>query len=260
MEQDLPMHAANAPFRSALSAAPMQETPRAPNRVLDLDEMATPGFRAVLDRLDDLVARDEISYLHLGKRWEYPWALERAGLAPGSRVLDVGCGDSIFPVYLASLGHSVTAVDLEFTTNLGELHALATEYVRADMTALPMEDEEFDAVFCISVIEHLPEAQVPLAMREMQRVLKPGGRLLLTTDYYEDADARIWYSGPGRDAFRVDWGFFDEERLRRLVLDAPGWRVDGELDLSVDWGEMRPRMREYHGYPYTSVGVALVRE
>lgn len=70
-------------------------------------------------------------------------------------MLDVGCGDSIFPVYLASLGHGVTAVDLEFTTSL-ELHGVPTEYVRADLTALPMEDEEFDAVFCISVVEHLP--------------------------------------------------------------------------------------------------------
>lgn len=62
-------------------------------------------------------------------------------------------------------------------------------------------------------------------MREMRRVLKPGGRLLLTTDYYEDADATIWYSGPGRDAFRVDWGFFDEERLRRWCWTHPagGW-------------------------------------
>lgn len=50
----------------------MQETTRAPNRVLDLDEMETPAYRAVLDRLDALVARDDVSYLHLGKRWEYP--------------------------------------------------------------------------------------------------------------------------------------------------------------------------------------------
>ena len=237
----------------------MPTTDRAPNRLLDLDELETPEFRTHLAALDELLARDEISYLHPGKRWEYPWALGRAGLRPGSRVLDVGCGDSIFPVYLASLGHRVVAADPEFTADLGELHGVAAEYVRADMTALPMPDEHFDAVFCVSVIEHLPEDRIPVAMQELRRVLRPGGRLLLTTDYYEDADARIWYSGPGRDAFPVDWGIFDESRLRRLILAAPGFRLDGELDLTVDWDETRRRMRAYHGYPYTSVGVALVR-
>jgi SAM-dependent methyltransferase len=238
----------------------MQEIARAPNRLLDLDELETPAFHAVLARLDELVERDKISYLHPSKRWEYPWALERAGLAPGSRVLDVGCGDSVFPVYLASLAHRVAAVDVEFTTNLGALHGLSTGYTRADMRTLPFTDEEFDAVFCISVIEHLPESQIPVAMQELRRVLKPGGRLLLTTDYYEDASERIWYRGPDRDAFPVDWGIFDEKRLPRLILSAPGYRMEGELDLSVDWEQTRRRMRAFHGYPYTSVGVALVRE
>lgn len=242
-----------------MTAIPTSTEP-APNRLLDLDELGTPEFRSVLRTLDRLVARDQISYLHPSKRWEYPWALQRAELAPGSRVLDVGCGDSIFPVYLASLGHHVTAADLAFTTNLGEIQGFPTEYLRADVTALPMEDGCYDAVFCVSVIEHLSTDEIPRALTELRRVLKPRGRLLLTTDFYEDASAKLWYSGPGRDAFPVDWGFFDPDRLQSLILDAPGWQVDGELDLSVDWAEMRPRMRAYHGYPYTSVGVALVRD
>jgi hypothetical protein len=69
----------------------------------------------------------------------------------------------------------------------------------------------------------------------------------------------VWYSGPDRAPFPVDWGFFDEGRLRRLILAAPGFELDGELDLTLDWAETRRRMREYHGYPYISVGVALVR-
>ncbi len=52
---------------------------------------------------------------------------------------------------------------------------------------------------------------------------------------------------------------FDEPRLTRFILDAPGFRVDGAVDLRVDWPAVKPRMRRYHGYPYTSVGVKLVR-
>jgi SAM-dependent methyltransferase len=242
-----------------VSTTPAPRARQARNRLLDLDELARPEFRAVLEEMDDLVARESVSYLHPGKRWEYPWALARAGLAAGSRVLDAGSGDSIFPVYLAKHGYDVTAVDLAFTGTLGALHGVEVDYVRADLTALPQADASFDAVFCISVIEHLPEARIPIAMQEMRRVLRPGGRLLLTTDYYRDADAELWYEGPDR-RFRVDWGFFDEPRLRRLILDAPGFRLDGDLDLTVDWESTSARMREYHGYPYTSVGVALVKD
>ncbi|HET7321899.1 MAG TPA: class I SAM-dependent methyltransferase [Longimicrobiaceae bacterium] len=231
----------------------------APNRLLDLDELRAADYRSVLEEMDALVAQEGVSYLHPGKRWEYPWALERADLEPGSRVLDAGSGDSIFPIYLARHGYRVTAVDLAFSGTLDALHGVDVDYVRADLTSLPQPDESFDAVFCISVIEHLPEGRIPFAMQQMRRVLKPGGRLLLTTDYYRDAEEEVWYEGPDR-RFRVDWGFFDEARLRRLILGAPGFRLEGELDLAVDWETTSARMREYHGYPYTSVGVALVKE
>lgn len=228
--------------------------PTAPNRVLDLRELERPDFRRVLARMDALLAETPGAYLHPGKRWEYPWALERAALRPGERVLDVGSGRSIFPVYLADAGLRVAALDLALDPRLSD----DVEWVEADMTAMPLPDRSFDAVFCISVIEHLPEERIPAALQEIRRVLVPGGRLLLTTDFYEDADAELWYEGPDR-RFRVDWGIFDEPRLRRFILGAPGFRLKGAVDLEVDWEATRPRMRAYHGYPYTSVGVTLVR-
>lgn len=230
----------------------------AENRLLDLTELESPEFRRVLDEMDRLVAADPVSYLHPGKRWEYPWALGRAGLAPGSRVLDVGSGDSILPVYLAKQGHRVSAVDLEMDGSLGERHGVEIDYRRADMTALPYADATFDAAFCISVIEHLPDERIARAMAELHRVLRPGSPLLLTTDYYDDAEAEIWHRSPERE-FRVEWGVFDEQRLRERILDAPGWRLEGDLDVEADWDRIKAAMRDYHGYPYTSVGVKLIR-
>ena len=152
------------------------------------------------------------------------WALERADLEPGARVLDVGSGDSIFPVYLARSGHRVSAVDLELDGSLGRRHRVPIHYILADMTALPFDAASFDAVFCISVIEHLPEPRIAGALEEMRRVLRPGSPLLLTTDYYHDADAEIWHRSPGLE-FRVDWGVFDEPRLRRLILGSVADKV-----------------------------------
>ena len=234
------------------------ETPRAPNRVLDLQELDEPFFAHTLQHLDALERRDSISYLHPSKRWEYPWALDRACLAPGSRVLDAGCGASIFPVFLAKLEHQVSAVDLEVPEGLDRAHGVTIDYRRAGLTELPFPDRHFDAVFCISVIEHLGHQGVPHALQELRRVVRPGGRLLLTTDFYEDADAELWHEGDG-GSFPVDWDFFDPNLLRQFLLQAPGLEVEGEVDLRVDWKQVRPAMRRFHGYPYTSVGVTLVR-
>ncbi|MEX0730362.1 MAG: class I SAM-dependent methyltransferase [Aquisalimonadaceae bacterium] len=234
----------------------MRSRTRAPNRLMDLRELREPWFAGILRRLDALTEQESISYLHPSKRWEYPWALDRAHLHPHSRVLDAGCGASIFPVFLARLGHRVTAVDLSVPTGLNAFHQVDVNYVPAAITELPFADNSFDAVFCISVIEHLGHQGVAAALRELRRVLRPGRLLLVTTDYYEDADARLWYEGEGR-RFPVDWAFFDEQRLRRHLLQAPGLAVSGDIDLNADWERIRAEMRRFHGYPYTSVGVAL---
>jgi len=55
-------------------------------------------------------------------------------------------------------------------------------YMRGDLTQLPFSAAGFDVVSCISVLEHMPPDTRALGVREMARVLKPGGRLLLTYD------------------------------------------------------------------------------
>jgi SAM-dependent methyltransferase len=70
------------------------------------------------------------------------------------------------------------------------------------MEAIPAEDNSFDRVFCISVIEHLDKETALMGMVEMGRILRPGGRLIMTVDVSVDHTlnevdplAMLWHSG-----------------------------------------------------------------
>jgi ubiquinone/menaquinone biosynthesis C-methylase UbiE len=106
------------------------------------------------------------------------------------------------------------------------LHDVDVDSIREELTALPFADNSFDVAFCISVIKHLGRNGMSLALNELRRFIRYAGRLLLTTDYYEDASAELWYEGEDRQ-FRVDWSFVDAQQLENVILEAPGFRVDG---------------------------------
>lgn len=228
----------------------------ATNRVLNLDELSRPFFRETIDAMKRLIEEFPGFYLHPSKQWEYPWALESAELRLNSRVLDVGCGASILPVYLDRVGHRVVACDIDLDWDL--VGQTPLPYVHADLTTLPFDSGQFEAVFCISVIEHLARHQMTSALQELNRVLRPGGRLLLTTDFYEDHEAVVTYSGPG-DPFPVNWNIFDPGLLEQVILRHPGFIVAEPPDLQVDWPVVKEQMLRFHGYPYTSVGIVLIK-
>jgi SAM-dependent methyltransferase len=132
---------------------------------------------------------------------EFPWVL--AQLA-GGRVLDAGS--------TLNHGHVLDRVlpgleDLHILTLNPEEEAFwdrRISYVYGDVRALPYRDAWFDAVVCISTLEHVgmdnraygddsPRAEDPLseqslAMAELARVLRPGGRLLVTVPFGAEAD------------------------------------------------------------------------
>lgn len=115
------------------------------------------------------------------------WDLERRLLLeflqphPGEEILDAGCGTGILTQELAERGVNVTGIDLS-----SGMLAIAREKLRhfenvvlarADVAALPLPTSSFDAVVCFTVLEFV--CQPAEALREMWRVLKPGGRLVV---------------------------------------------------------------------------------
>jgi SAM-dependent methyltransferase len=123
---------------------------------------------------------------------EFPLVFEALELAPGQRILDVGSRTSIFPLFAAVKEEvEVHATDLDPEVDRLQEHVdrlggrmRGTVVVRqADLRDLPYPDDHFDGVTCISVIEHVPGEGDSEGMRDLARVLKPGGRLVVTVPF-----------------------------------------------------------------------------
>lgn len=143
--------------------------------------------------------------LHSWSRaWEYPYihhhlkrlADRSAGAGP-AKVLDLGCGVTFFPFVAAKLGLEVLCTDVDpvCEQDLGRaIQAVphspgSITFRRTDGARLPFADGELDAVMCISVLEHIPDFVTTI--REVARILKPGGQFLLTVDLDLRGDQEI---------------------------------------------------------------------
>lgn len=91
------------------------------------------------------------------------------------RLLDVGCGNSPYRHLLDPAATQYQGVDVPAAADFGYQNP---DIVYYDGHALPFPDATFDAVLCTEVIEHIPDPTE--IIREMHRVLKPGGRLIAT--------------------------------------------------------------------------------
>jgi demethylmenaquinone methyltransferase/2-methoxy-6-polyprenyl-1,4-benzoquinol methylase len=107
-------------------------------------------------------------------------ALERAGLRPGMRVLDVATGTGLVAIEAVRvLGRSQGVVGLDVSSGMLEecRRALDIPLLRASGEALPIGDQCFDLLSMGYALRHVSDLEA--AFREYSRVLKPGGRVLL---------------------------------------------------------------------------------
>ncbi len=116
----------------------------------------------------------------LVSRKNFALRLLQNGVPPGSKTLDVGCGAGVFAVELIQHGYDVWGVDLseamiKYTRETSGIQQFSV----GDSERLEFPDNTFDAVTCLGVIEYL-DGDEP-ALREMWRVLKPGGKAIIAT-------------------------------------------------------------------------------
>jgi SAM-dependent methyltransferase len=151
-------------------------------------------------------------------------AAELAQLAPlaKAQILDAGCGSGATLVELTRWG-SVSGIELNEDAAGVARNRGAFDVRTGKLEELPWEDSTFDLVTCLDVIEHTPDDVI--ALRELHRVAKAGGWLLVTVPAYQ----ALWSR---HDEANHHFRRYSRRSLREVARVA-GWQVQRETSFNM---------------------------
>jgi SAM-dependent methyltransferase len=186
--------------------------------------------------------------LHRGpeKNWDHLAAVSTilTHTDPSARILDAGAElySNVLPALFVYGYRELYGINLSFTEPAcrGPIR-----YLPGDITRAPFADAFFDAITCMSVIEH----GVPLDayFREMHRLLKPGGLLITSTDYFPTPiDTR------GMTAYGSPIKIFSRPEIESAIALAQGLGFQLTSNLDLECSEKPVHWEEY-GLEYTFV-------
>jgi len=156
--------------------------------------------------------------------------VEVAGIAPGWRVLDVGAGTGpLIPHLAEAVGEAGLVVAVDFAMKmLAQAKAKGlgarARLAQASVAVLPFAAGRFDAVTCNAAFPHFPDHR--RALSEMARVLRPGGRLVISLPVGRAAVEAIHHQAGGP----IEHDSAPDAEAMRSMLEAAGLRVVSVID------------------------------
>ena len=141
-------------------------------------------WKAAAEGYDEWITND------FQDQYEVNWNILTKYIDPTLRVLDVGCGPGDLSIRISQQCHEVWGVDvtpemIQIAEKKVALEPANVNFEQADACDLPFENHCFDTVMSVNALQTM--IQPEMALKEMNRVLKPGGELLLITYCYGDS-------------------------------------------------------------------------
>ena len=223
------------------------------------------------------------------------WKWLKPLLLPGpKRTLDAGCGNGCFTIYAAKIGNEVIGLNFDEGPNVGArfranlLGVNGAQFRQGDLRELDkMADElgTFDQILCMECIEHISDDKK--LVTDLAALLKPGGRLLLTTPFKNHKPLRDEVVSGKEDGGHVRFGYTHAEL--RQIFEGSGLKVESEQFISgfiaqkltslarifglsrerIGWAVVFPlrclKILDKHvtamlNYPYLSVGIVGIKQ
>jgi SAM-dependent methyltransferase len=168
--------------------------------------------------------RDELAHKPLDRAL-LAALLEQTG--PDVPIADLGCGPGHVSGWIADQGGVPVGIDL----SAGMIERARTEHPQVefrvgDLLGLPAVDGEFGAVLALYSIIHLEPDDVVVAFAEIHRVLRPGGRALIS--FHVGTEVRHFAEWWGH-AVDIDFRFLEPQRVTEL-LERAGFVVEARLE------------------------------
>jgi SAM-dependent methyltransferase len=157
---------------------------------------------------------DEHHWWYRGRRKVIRAELDRLALPPGAEILDAGCGSGRTLEELTGYG-TVHGIELDAAAATVARARGRGEVRQGRLEELPWPDGSFDLITCLDVIEHTPDDRVTL--RELRRVARRGGHLLLTVPAYQ----ALWSQ---HDEANHHFRRYNR-RMLRAAAEESGWQV-----------------------------------
>lgn len=195
-----------------------------------------------------------------------PVILRMLGKQRIGSALDAGCGRGLYTRCLAKIADDVEAIDISHSHINAQLRRNRRSNVRprlGSVTDLPYPDEVFDLVLHSEVLEHIPDDH--LALSEIIRVLRPGGRLVISVPvppapiedhehvregyHCEQIEALLRQSG-----FEVEQTEFCMYALAKAVIRLQSWWTSN-MRIAMPSVFLLPAVVERWLHPYASIGL-----